>query len=41
MVSPIWGAVLAGIMISVALLVIGFQIIAAGLTGRKVSLTEK
>jgi uncharacterized membrane protein HdeD (DUF308 family) len=41
MVAPIWGAVLAGIMISIALLVIGFQIIAAGVTGRKVSLTEK
>lgn len=41
MVSPIWGAVFAGIMISIALLVIGIQIIAAGVTGRKVSLTEK
>lgn len=41
MVSPLWGAVLAGIMISIALLVIGFQIIAAGVTGRRTSLTDK
>lgn len=41
MVSPIWGAVLAGMMISIALLVIGFQIIVAGLTGRRTPLTDK
>jgi uncharacterized membrane protein HdeD (DUF308 family) len=38
MVSPIWGAFIAGIMISVALLVVGLQIIAAGVTGRRMSL---
>jgi uncharacterized membrane protein HdeD (DUF308 family) len=41
MVSPLWGAVLAGYMISIALLVIGFQIIAAGVTGRRTTLTDK
>jgi uncharacterized membrane protein HdeD (DUF308 family) len=38
MVSPIWGAFIAGIMVSVALLVVGLQIIAAGVSGRRMSL---
>lgn len=41
MVSPLWGADLVGYLVSIALLVVGFQIIVAGLTGRKMSITEK
>jgi uncharacterized membrane protein HdeD (DUF308 family) len=40
MVSPIWGAVLAGILISIALLVVGIQIIVAGVTGGRLSVPK-
>ena len=40
MVSPIWGAVIAGILISIALLVVGIQIIVAGVTGARLSIPK-
>ena len=40
MVSPLWGAVLAGIMVSIALLVVGIQMIVAGVTGARLSLPK-
>ncbi len=40
MVSPIWGAVIAGILISIALLVVGIQIIVAGVTGGRLSVPK-
>jgi len=40
MVSPIWGAVIAGILISIALLIVGIQIIVAGVTGSRLSLPK-
>ncbi len=40
MVSPIWGAVLAGILMSIAILVVGIQIIVAGVTGSRLSLPK-
>jgi uncharacterized membrane protein HdeD (DUF308 family) len=40
MVSPIWGAVIAGILISIALLIVGIQIIVAGVTGAKLELPK-
>jgi hypothetical protein len=39
--SPFLGAVVAGILISIALLVIGVQIIVAGVEGRRISYTEE
>lgn len=38
--SPLLGAVVAGLLISIALLVIGIQIIVAGVTGRRITYTE-
>jgi uncharacterized membrane protein HdeD (DUF308 family) len=38
--SPFLGAVFAGILISIALLIIGIQIITAGATGRRITYTE-
>lgn len=38
--SPFLGAVVAGILISIALLIIGVQIIVAGATGKRFSYTE-
>ena len=40
MVSPLWGAVIAGILISIALLVVGIQIIVAGVTGARLSIPK-
>ena len=40
MVSPLWGAVIAGILVSIALLIVGIQIIVAGATGTRVSLPK-
>ena len=40
MVSPLWGAVIAGILVSIALLVVGIQIIVAGVTGMRMSLPK-
>jgi uncharacterized membrane protein HdeD (DUF308 family) len=40
MVSPLWGAVLAGIMVAIALLVVGIQMIVAGATGTRMSLPK-
>jgi uncharacterized membrane protein HdeD (DUF308 family) len=38
--SPFLGAVFAGVLISIALLIIGIQIITAGATGRRITYTE-
>jgi uncharacterized membrane protein HdeD (DUF308 family) len=35
MVSPVLGAALVGILLGIALLIVGIQIIAAGVTGRQ------
>jgi uncharacterized membrane protein HdeD (DUF308 family) len=35
MASPLFGAVLAGIMIGIALLITGIQIIASGIAGKQ------
>jgi len=40
MVSPLWGAVLAGILVAIALLVVGIQMIVAGATGTRMSLPK-
>jgi uncharacterized membrane protein HdeD (DUF308 family) len=40
MVPPLWGAVLAGILVAIALLVVGIQMIVAGATGTRMSLPK-
>jgi uncharacterized membrane protein HdeD (DUF308 family) len=38
---PLFGAVLAGIMIGLSLLIVGIQMITAGISGRQQSTTQK
>jgi uncharacterized membrane protein HdeD (DUF308 family) len=38
--SPVIGAALLGILLGIALLIIGIEIIARGVSGRKISLTR-
>jgi uncharacterized membrane protein HdeD (DUF308 family) len=38
LVSPVFGAVFAGLIIAMALLIIGIQMVAAGVSGRRESL---
>jgi uncharacterized membrane protein HdeD (DUF308 family) len=38
--SPLLGAALIGILLGISLLIIGIEIIARGISGRKISLTR-